>query len=311
MKILPLYFYPTTKIFVDDDSSLLQILKVYLSQKYHLVKTFNTVTASKDFFNKYKNSNKNNSLLKIDMDDEYVGTVQRTPINFDVTKISKIAEENDRHEEVSIAVLDYNMPEANGLQLSKEIFDMPMSKILLTGKATQDDIIAAFNESLIDKYLKKGEENFIDNLELAFDELSKKYFERKTRPLLNYLQTENLLPLSDELFIDFFNIYMDKNDVSEYYLIDKQGSFLTINRAGQRQYLVVFTEDNLNDWINEYEQELSSDMIGLVKKNKYLPFFGVGMEASQIDSSLWAQHFHASEVLNGRETYYWATVTEH
>ena len=102
----------------------------------------------------------------------------------------ELINDSNRFNEVAVMVLDYSMPEMTGLQLAAALDKPNIRKLLLTGNPSSDEIIQAFNNKLINKYLKKS----IEQLHLLFSNTSKssrRIFSRaQTAALLHILETE-------------------------------------------------------------------------------------------------------------------------
>lgn len=310
MKNLPLFYYPHTWLWIDDDRTLLNAMTLAFSED-HQVLPFQSANKCLEFLEKqYQPPSSQFSFLKSNIEDENYGTLQRTPVDFDVTTIAKLADNPERKDEISAMVIDYNMPEMNGFTLAEQTSHSPIQKILLTGNAQDNDAITAFNNNLIQRFVQKADAQMYGKLSDYLTELSRDYFRKLTDPLLTHLEAEVKLPLSDPIFIKFFENYCKNNNIIEYYLIDKNGSFLCINNKGERSCLAVQSNRSIDTWLALHGEEktLSQDIITALTERKKIPFFGVGKEAWQLDPAEWSEHFYLPEILAGRETYYWVTV---
>ena len=67
-------------------------------------------------------------------------------------------------------VVDYSMPEVDGIQFLTSIRNANCMKILLTGIADEREAVAAFNAGLIDCYLKKTDVEMARKLASALDD---------------------------------------------------------------------------------------------------------------------------------------------
>lgn len=181
-------------------------------------------------------------------------------------------------------VLDYQMPEMSGIELGEHLQNTPIQKILLTGNACDLKAIESFNHNIIQKYIQKGSNNTRYNLLAYIKELSIIFFSNFTKPLLNYLETERKTPLSDPVFIDFFENFCEKNDISEFYLIDINGSFLCITHQATQFILVVHTEASLKEWVSLYKNnaDFPDSHMNLILNGVKIPFFGIGKEVWQL-----------------------------
>lgn len=309
MKTLPLFYYPSKWLWVDDDPILLNTMTHVFGEK-NQVEPFQSSQVCLNFLKNYKSPLSQESFLKSSKGDESYGILQHTPVDFDITMIAGLANNPKRHEEITVMIIDYNMPELDGFSLAKAIQSLPIQKILLTGKAQESQAIEAFNHNLIHRFIQKGELEMVNKLSTYLEELSLCYFQKLTWPLLSYLETEAPLPLSDPIFIDFFEDYCEKNKVKEYYLIDKQGSLLCIDEDGNRSCLIIQSDRSIQSWLTLYSNEkyLSDGELAKIQSKEKILFFEPGKEAWQVDPSEWPKHFHTPSILEGRERYFWSQL---
>jgi FixJ family two-component response regulator len=305
---IPLFYFPTTVVYVDDDEKLLKSMKIILEEQTK-TKFFNSAEECLNFFSTYKAMLSDYSFLKSVKEDEDYGVLEHTPLDFNIKTIIDISNNQNRHDEISVFILDYNMPNMTGYDLSKELPSF-IPKILLTGVAEDKTIIKGFNKNLIDRFIQKGEIDMEEILISYLNELSIQYFQKMSHAILSCLDAEHQIPLSDPIFAKFFHNFCKENNIKEYYLIDKQGSFLCINDKKERLCLAIQTDDSINTWLSTYsiENELSLSQIKEINERKKIPFFGLGVEPWHIDSSNWKQHLYNANPLDGREKLYWAII---
>ncbi|SRR5579883_996068 len=309
MDILPLFYYPSTWIYTDDDKTLLKCMTAVF-EEYNNVKSFQSSKVCLDFLVKNQSPLSKYNFLKSIFNDESYGRLQHTPIDFDVTMLASLVNDPNRHNEITALVIDYNMPEMDGFSLAQACRHLPMCKLLLTGTAQDSQVILGFNKSLIHRFVQKSQVDMEDTLISYLKESSFLYFQKISAPLLSYLETESQLPLSDPVFINFFKKYCEQQNINEYYLIDKQGSFLCLNKQGHRSCLIVHSDRSIDSWLLAYgvEDELPSDELLMVKNRKKIPFFGIGKEAWEFNPTDWPNYFYTPHVLQGRERYFWAVL---
>lgn len=305
---LPLYFYPVSCVFIDDDMNLLNAITSSLPSHY-FVKTY---SSANKFIDDARSVNFNASLnfLKANKQDEQFGSINSRSVIFDLTEIAKLANIQNKHHEIAAIVVDYNMPEMTGIELSRRCRFITANRALLTGTAEEEKIISGFNDNLIQKYIRKGTRDFLNELINALDALIFNYFIKRSESILQYLEVEHRTPLSDPIFSNYFLQHCKKNHIVEYYLLDKQGSFLCIDQYQKKSYFIVHTDRSAEEWFTVYgEEETLSSKIKLAFENREkIPFFGVGKEAWQIESDQWNQCFYDAGMLKGRENYYWTVV---
>jgi len=305
--VVPLFCFPTTWAVVDDDKKLLHSMKIILKDHAH-VKLFNTTQACLDFFSSYKSVLSEYAFLKSVKDNESYGVLEHTPLDCNVKMFIEIANNQCRCNEVSVLMVDYHMPEMTGYELAKKI-DPAIQKILLTGAAQDKTVIEGFNHKLIDRFVQKGNTSTEEMLMTYLEELTLQYFQKMSLPMLLCLEAENKLPQSDPVFIHFFNDFCVRNNVKEYYLIDKQGSFLCRDEAGNQFCLAIQTDQSIDALVSNYLTEiLTAPQLNDISLRRIMPFCGVGVEPWHIEPSHWSRHLYDATHLKGREHYYWAVV---
>src|SRR6185312_11124527 len=136
--------------------------------------------------------------------------------------IHKLVYNNKRFNKVSVLVIDQEMPGMKGLDLCSRLFGSGIKIIMLTGEASNELAINAFNNKLIDKFISKKDPNFSDLLNQAISEMQDKYFEESTSIITDSL-TKNTKHypttcLNDPVFIDFYCSLSRKNKLKEHYL---------------------------------------------------------------------------------------------
>jgi CheY-like chemotaxis protein len=311
MKHLPLFYYPGTWVYVDDDTTLLNCMGLAFSEhcQYHLFSTPNTCL---EFLEQYISPVTQEHFLWCQRDHEHYGMLKHTAIDFDLTKITNLANNPARFDEITAMVIDYHMPEMDGFTLSKSCEKIQASKILLTGAAEEADVISGFNQNYIQHYIQKGTANLEEKLIAQLQKSTYYYFQKITAPLLSHLEVENVLPLSDPLFVNFFLDYCARKNIREYYLIDKQGSFLCVDNSGKHFYFVMHTDRSLDalDTMCFSNNELPLNLLHDLRSRQKIPFFGVGKEAWNLDVSEWKDCFYATQIFSGREKYFWTEVNE-
>jgi CheY-like chemotaxis protein len=313
MTSLPLYYYPTKLLFVDDDKLLLCSMQEIFSNTCYRLLSFDSSIDCIKFLSHYSTPIQHKKLLQSLESDGNYGSAKHSHVDFDLAILYQISTNLQRYHEISVMVVDYNMPEINGFELVRACQDNHIQKILLTGKAAEKEAVDGFNSNLINRYIQKGNEDTEQKLVSYVQELTLNYFQRLSSPLLLHLEASSKLPQSDFIFIEFFKLLISRRNISEYYLIDKNGSYLCIDTHGNRLNLVIHTDHSINEWLNLNEEEdgLTDMQLSDIKSRKIIPFFGMDKEAWQVSSSEWGRYFHvANQLVGGYETYYWAIVEE-
>ena len=67
--------------------------------------------------------------------------------------IRNVVHDPDRFAEVSVAIVDYDMPGENGMEICRRLRNHPVRTVMLTGKADEKLATSAFNQGLIDRFV--------------------------------------------------------------------------------------------------------------------------------------------------------------
>ncbi|MCW8966287.1 MAG: response regulator, partial [Candidatus Pacearchaeota archaeon] len=201
-------FYPTTALFIDDDHHFLNALSMSVElQSEFLIQCYSNVGK---LLEDISARNKIRSLYR-----DYLTEPQAAgPKSFDV--MGQI-HNSHRHDEVSLVVVDYDMPELDGLSLCTRINDSYVKKVLLTGMFNDKSIVDAFNKGLVDGYIEKGDRNLVDKLMVFIQQQQYAYFSEMKREI--YASGLSLPPfMNDAVFAQFYLALCERLNIREYYL---------------------------------------------------------------------------------------------
>lgn len=312
MNNLPLFYYPSTWLLVDDDKSFLNNTAQSFRERNQVnISTFESSTDCHTFLKNYNPPLSQQPFLRSKTEDDSYGALRYAPVEFDVTTIANLADVPARHDEITAIILDYDMPDLDGTSLAEAIRHIPAHKLLLTGKNKVSEAITAFNKNIIHCFIEKESKDMAKALQHNLEMLTLQYFQTKTAPLLTHLETDSPTPLTDPAFISFFQAHCQQHQIEEYYLIDKQGSFLCIDKNKNRSCLVVHTDESLDDWYQlhtDNDEPTSSAQLDSVQRRKQIPFFGVGKESWEVESTELENFLYPAQVLMGRKKYFWTHV---
>lgn len=306
-QILPVFMFPTTLACVDDNALFLKYLTAQLG-KTHPVKVFDSPKACETFFKTYIQPTNTKDFFRHFAESELYHTMDHASVDLNFSKLADLSKKILKTEEISVLIVDFDMPEMNGIELCRCLKEFPMKKILLTGTLELKQAIKALNDNVIDCYINKDNSDLINEIRSYIDILSKNYFIEKTHSLLNHLEIHKKLHLSDEVFVGFFAKWCQENHIKEHYLIDKDGTFLVIDDKGAISYFVVATDNTLEAFLELYDDTEFSEVHEKMKNQALIPFFGPYVDPLQVDTSLWEQHLYEPTILVGKEKYYWAVV---
>jgi len=240
--------------------------------------------------------------------------VEHLVVDFDIRAIHQEIYNPDRFNEMTVLVVDYAMPGINGVDICRLLRkNNPFLKIImLTGEAGKDLAIQTFNEGLIDKFIMKSTPNLLTVLAQSINELQKAYFLKLSEIVLSKIAGSSdykLTCLEDAVFVEFFTKLCDEQHIVEYYLMDNQGSFLLMDAQGKVSWLAVANEELMLTYANLAEEDAAPEsVIKSLKTKQMMPYF-YSEEDFNVRPAQWQQYLHAAHKLQGKETYYYAHIT--
>lgn len=304
---LPLYFFPTQVVFVDDDPRAFEEIKLLLNKDFATYSYYHNPYQAIDVIN-------NNSKAEIFFNKSFDGEIDYNTIYQLYNEIYN----SNRFNEISCIVVDYDMPGMDGLELCRRIKNPYVKKILLTGAADENLAIEAFNQGLINAYIRKHEPGIYDLLNNHIFSGQQNYFRALTNPPLDIIFKKWATAIFDPKFTNFFKNFIKEKKIVEYYLIDLVGSFLCLTADGTPNILYTFNEESLEQNLEAIEERLyytstsakslpAGFLEDLQAKNKVLcfPFTGDNMHPHP---SEWADFIYPLQMINGQQPYYIAYV---
>jgi CheY-like chemotaxis protein len=315
--LLPCCFFPTRVAIVSEAQGLNDQLTSELSAEFL---AFNQSTEAFEFLKSYRPQIIENRWLERGVEDpknlsykNYLNSYNpMTQFNIDTNNIKEVSRNPLSTQDISVFVVDYNMPSLNGLELLTKLSDKPFKTILLVDNNSADLALAqdVMNKKLINGFLNKNEENVSRKLNSLIQQLQKVYFKDLSKETSEILTLDNPF-FSDKEMIDYFYDVLTQNQSQEFYLINLQGNFLFINQDNQKKYFCAYTGDQLSlfaDYVNADGK--SSETSLMLKQGKQVPFFGEGKSTQDLLASEWQQCLYSTqaEVQTSRHKFYTAIV---
>ncbi len=283
-KTLLCAYYPTTVIFVDDDTDFLDWLVEDMPKHALPFKKLLLPDEGASLFECYKSHpiTQHSSDLFVD---RYLNDASE---QLDQDRLSAIANIHhaiynaERFNEITVAVVDYEMPKLNGLDLCKMIrAKHPKIKlIMLTGKAKQTLAIEAFNDNVIDQFIVKRSAHLADEVVHAITNMQYHYFTDCSKEIKDRLLGKKMAPFfaSADLRV-FLDSVLREHQLVEYYLIHERGDFLMLDKDGNSSWLMIRDEDQiveLVNWFDFYEADYPNGVLETlftsIRERKAFPF---------------------------------------
>ena len=198
------------------------------------------------------------------------------------------------------------MPQMNGVEFCRDIMDLPVKKIMVTGEADLDTAVRAFNEGIIDKFIVKDLSNFINNLKDEISMAQENYFLAASLQIMKQSPIKALA--NDQVISVLFSLFK-QHQIREYYLIDPSGSYLGIDSEGRATYFIVRSDDETQSDLDiAIGNNADQVVIGALSSRTHALFLPTEAD-KQLPVSTWQNFLYPVEqTISGDLTYYFAVV---
>ena len=272
--LIPFCYYPTNIILVDDDYSFLSAMKINLMD-YYPCQTFDNAEDALARLEAYMA----HPFLKHCIDNEV--DVDERDVQASIRQIHHEIYRPDRFDNISIAIVDYQMPAVNGIECCEQIRALhpEIRIIMLTGEADDELAIQAFNDGIIDQFLRKDHSELFSSMYSAIQKQQYLYFQALSIRVKSGLMSGTTMLsscLEDKYFAEFFCDFLIKQQVREYYLLQSEANFLLIMETGDICWFMVRNETEfavLEEIVCDANCSEQNSIISAIKSRKQLPFF--------------------------------------
>jgi CheY-like chemotaxis protein len=265
------YYYPTTIICLDDNKGFLRAISNNLKGNNFEVETYVDPDQVQNILDNANISDSNNNLVQ-EIDGVLLGD---RAININISNISKQRSLIKKSNNISVLLIDNDMPQIQGLDFLDQLNNNKTYRILLTGQEVDNKVISAFNSGVIDSYINKSDINLVDNLIVQINEGINKYFSKSSLLIQQVIASDKSrsTALSSACFNQFFTKIIRQKNIVEYYLIDAQGSYLMVDKLGNKYTLLILEQENALAHLDLLQEngieECESENVILQKKMLY------------------------------------------
>ncbi|MBA2657828.1 MAG: response regulator [Tatlockia sp.] len=295
------FYHPIKVLFLDDNRAFLDVLDFEFSDKFNMLTFTNPDITMQNIDFHYKKSYSIEPLMN-DVNEDF--SINRI-INFDACHPINLIYDKARFDNIAGIVIDYEMPEINGIEFCQKIKQKKIFKIMLTAEADKDTAISAFNQGLIDRFLLKTSNELYDEINLAVQDLTHNHF--KELSFNSYCNSVYSL-FENRLYQQLFAKVASQAQAVEYYQVDNSGSILFLDKEANPTWLVVKSQQEIleqNELLQGYDlpEQLR---FSLAQKEKILFLLTENDYKKSIYQ--WVDHFFDSEKLD--ENYYYSIIQD-
>ncbi|KPJ68089.1 MAG: hypothetical protein AMJ43_01410 [Coxiella sp. DG_40] len=300
------FYFPTTVIIVDDNQSFLSNIVLKLDRKIpfllssepgQAVEILRNNSRALDFANQAINY-----IYDEEIDLDQVGEI----ISINIPSIHRQVYNPKRFSNISVVLVDYLMPNINGVEFCRKIQDLPIKKIMVTGVADHKTAVSAFNEGIIDKFIVKDVHNVFEEINNAITELQKSYFNDLSRNLIR----KAIDCLNNQSVAKVFNFLLKKYRLLEYYLVESSGSFLCLDLDANPVWFVIKSDKELKEYLNiAYDNYAPNNVISALTNKTHIPFLFSEKE-KKLPVSKWVKYLFPAKMIEDDKTYYYAVIKQ-
>ncbi len=307
-----LCYYPTTIIGVDDDPIFLQNFSLVLDPSLafrHCTTPSEALTLARQSVRSYQEQG------LVTRYRDYAGQAvedgAHAVVVLDLSGLWKRIYRADRFEETSVAIVDYAMPEMDGLSFCRQLAGTRIKKIMLTGRMDEHHAIDALNEGVIDAFVTKGDSDAPNKIGTLVKRLQRSYFREVNFDLENLLLDRAPEFLQDETIAEHLRREWQSRDIVEYYLTLNPPGYVAVSRSGQVLRSVVMTDADFashEDIVRDCNGP--EELLDMLSRRAAVPFFWRSGGFFSPDDDWRDQLFDAHIVEGSRGKYAVSLITD-
>lgn len=282
------YYYPTTVAVLDDDPGFLDAFQLRFSEE-PLLRTFtDPATLIQDLVTSIDRLPRPDRFL-IPHDGDGAAPGDRV-LRVDGSAIADLIRVGNRFEQVGVVIIDYDMPTMNGLQVCRALSNLPVRKILLTGKAGVDTGVNALNDGLIDCYVTKQDRNLSQQIRSQIARQRDAYFTHLTKPLQVALGDSEMGFLANPALTDLVRDHYAKSSVVEHYVTVDQPGIVMLTTDGRAIWVLVARREDLASQVQvAQEAGAPQELVSLLDGCRVIPAFPGGFYSEAVTAD-WRRH---------------------
>lgn len=275
----PFCYHPTTVVSLDDDLDLLKMLGMLLGVGGdNRIKFFYRPAEAMEFLEENARLPLSERLSFVDEN-----VFDKTNVKIKVEMLHEMIYDENRINEISTLIVDYYMPNMDGLTFCRHFDHTEYRKIMLTGEADEALAVSAFNTGTIQRFVMKSELNLFDKILTLVKNMRWDYFVSITDFFVEALLGIDMVLFSyllDAEFMTWLQAFLDEHHIREFYIFNALGDFLLIDQENKIWWMNVKTSRALNDLIAEaknqyleYPDPEAETLFKKIESKETLPLF--------------------------------------
>jgi CheY-like chemotaxis protein len=306
------FYFPTQVVLVDDDPDFLEGISLMLNKELSF-KLFQSASAALKYVNE---AHRHVDFVQRCYTSYKTGPQESDALShIDIGKLHHEILNGFRFQTCSTVIVDYSMPEMNGLEFLKSLRNPFIRKVLLTGQADMELAIKAFNQQLIDQFIDKHDPRLKPKLNATIATFQDQYFRSSFKLITDPILTNNRDGfLTSPEFQEFFSELRKQTGCAEYYMLDTPHlGYLMVDAAGERRCLLVYSQPALDEHVEQL-QEIGApqELVAAVKCGQILPVYdaqAVPITPTHPFIAEWNDYYYPAQRINARLPYY-TTITD-
>lgn len=309
MKVIPCCFNPTKVLFVDDNPEYLKSIETVLSEKTYLSLFYESPSKALKYLNEEYTPDPF-TLRWLDQPD--ATTLEHKTLDVNIRDIYKEVYNNKRFDQVSTVIVDFDMPEMNGLEFCSAIENKHIQKILLTGAADEHLAVEAFNEGIIQRFLQKQDSEIFTKLEDSIYRSQLRYFNSLSAVIHEALLSKghSTTAINNTDFIQAFQEIIKTYNIVEFFQFEASGSFLMLDSKGLDYGLFTHSLDRIEadslEIADDPEDEIPDTVKQSILNKEKLICYHNRDEAELPPPSKWSKYLHDAQCVQGKTPFYYA-----
>ena len=306
------FYHPTSILVLDDDPLFLESLDFQFSDELSC-QTFTRPDAALEHLRAQAGQHPDFGRYFKDCSEMSLGSEGRHGdrlLRLQLSELRSMVDDEARHQRVSVAVVDFDMPKMSGVEFCRAIRDLPVKTILLTGKAGLETAIAAFNEGVIDCFLQKQDAHVSVALRREIKRLQADYFEEISDPIKCALALQRPSFFADPCFLELFKEVSESNRVSEHYVCASPPGIMMRDVEGNESFLLISDVEFAKSRCEVAENRSAPpDLLQLLRTGKAQAWFPTQEGDYHPDfEENWARYIWPAQLLPGSGSWSYSVI---